>query len=395
LLTPVGFWSYARQDDDYSGGQLSELRALVGKAINLRRGEEVRLFQDTEAIAIGADWEATIESAIAQTTFFIPLITPRFLKSTHCRDEFKLFRRRMSAMGRDDLIFPVHYVDVERIDPAETVFGDELLVLRRQQWIDFRPFQYEDVKSGKVRRWADTLAASVLSAMTGARSPPATPARTPPASYSGQRVQAQPSRVLDDVQRYHAAAPSDARPQDDVRPRRRASAILTLSRYAVNFLSQLRGGFEWNRSGATFKTSIAAAVYLILILRHNNYQFKDVANQIFSDTGSISLLGSYLLILFMISLVGTKTIPAFIAQMFICYAVFVLIWPPLWEARSSWSGWIGIIFPFTIPFDEWIPIPDRLMSFLPLNWYANIRFIYYILLPIFASKQIYWFFQLK
>jgi len=100
LLTPVGFWSYARQDDNHSDGQLSELRAIVGKAINLRRGEEVRLFQDTEAIPIGADWEATIESTIAQTTFFIPLVTPRFLKSEHCRDEFKAFRRRMAAMGR-------------------------------------------------------------------------------------------------------------------------------------------------------------------------------------------------------------------------------------------------------------------------------------------------------
>ena len=50
MLTPVGFWSYARQDDNHSDGQLSELRAVVGKAINLHRGEEVRLFQDTEAI---------------------------------------------------------------------------------------------------------------------------------------------------------------------------------------------------------------------------------------------------------------------------------------------------------------------------------------------------------
>ena len=33
MLDPVGFWSYARQDDAHSDGQLSQLRAIVGKAI--------------------------------------------------------------------------------------------------------------------------------------------------------------------------------------------------------------------------------------------------------------------------------------------------------------------------------------------------------------------------
>ena len=53
----------------------------------LQYGIEVTLWQDISAIPYGADWAETIERTIGQTTFFIPIVTPRFLKSTHCRDE--------------------------------------------------------------------------------------------------------------------------------------------------------------------------------------------------------------------------------------------------------------------------------------------------------------------
>jgi uncharacterized membrane protein YeaQ/YmgE (transglycosylase-associated protein family) len=162
MLDPLGFWSYARQDDAQSDGQLSQLRAIVGKAIVLQYGTEVTLWQDISAIPYGADWAETIERTINQTTFFVPIVTPRFLKSTHCRDEFLAFRRQMQNLNRNDLIFPIHYVGIDDVKPEETVFGEDLIALRRSQWIDFRPLLYADLKSPEVRRWAGDLAASVL-----------------------------------------------------------------------------------------------------------------------------------------------------------------------------------------------------------------------------------------
>jgi biotin carboxyl carrier protein len=165
MLDPVGFWSYARHDDQHSDGQLSQLRAVVGKAIGLQYGGEVTLWQDIDAIPFGADWAATIERTIDQTTFFIPIVTPRFLKSQYCFDEFTAFRQRMIALGRDDLIFPVQYVDVKKLQPAETVFGKNLDALRRPQWIDFVPLFYAEPRSAEVRRWAGALAENILDAM--------------------------------------------------------------------------------------------------------------------------------------------------------------------------------------------------------------------------------------
>ncbi|MGD0186508.1 MAG: SUMF1/EgtB/PvdO family nonheme iron enzyme [Roseiarcus sp.] len=192
MLDPVGFWSYARQDDAHSDGQLSLLRAIVGKQIVLQCGVEVTLWQDIAAIPYGADWAETIERTIGQTTFFIPIVTPRFLKSENCRDEFVSFRRRMQRLGRNDLVFPVHYISVDDVRPDETVFGDDLAALRRSQWIDFRPLFYADPKSQEVRRWAGELAADVLKAL---RRPMAT--RTAPeGAHSGDgRTVIAPERV--------------------------------------------------------------------------------------------------------------------------------------------------------------------------------------------------------
>ena len=180
MLKPVGFWSYARQDDAHSDGQLSQLRALIGKAVNLRYGEELTLWQDIAAIPFGADWAATIERTIGQVTFFIPIITPRYLKSENCRSEFRAFRERMGALKRDDLIFPIYYVDVENLAPGDTAFGDDLVALRRQQWADFRPRAFDDPKSPTVRQWCDRFAAGVLEAMRRA------PTRERPAADAPQ-----------------------------------------------------------------------------------------------------------------------------------------------------------------------------------------------------------------
>jgi TPR repeat protein len=173
MLDPVGFWSYTRNDDEHSDGQLSQLRASVGKAIALQCGAEVTLWQDTVAIDFGTDWAANIEQAVGQTTFFIPIVTPHFLKSPYCFSEFKAFRNRMIALGRNDLIFPVQYVGVDYVQAADTVFGEGLAELRRHQWIDFTPLFFSDPKSAEVRKWAGELAASILRALRrpGAPSP--------------------------------------------------------------------------------------------------------------------------------------------------------------------------------------------------------------------------------
>jgi hypothetical protein len=162
MSNPVGFWSYARSDDAHSDGHLSQLRTIVGKAIALQYGGDITIWQDIQAIPPGADWAASIERTISQTVFFIPIVTPRYLKSTHCLQEFQSFRRRMIRLGHDDLIFPILYVGVEQVSADDTAFGNEMEALRRHQWIDFRPLRHADPRSHEVGTWVDGLAENIL-----------------------------------------------------------------------------------------------------------------------------------------------------------------------------------------------------------------------------------------
>src|ERR1700678_1855839 len=108
----VGFFSYSRRDDENSDGALTRLRARIRKELSLQLGREVRLWQDTAAIAHGTLWEEQINRAIAESAFFIPIVTLGALASRHCKFESSAFLHRESELQRTDLVFPILYIRV-------------------------------------------------------------------------------------------------------------------------------------------------------------------------------------------------------------------------------------------------------------------------------------------
>src|SRR5947209_19629564 len=90
----VGFFSYSREDDEGSKGALSALRDASQRELSAQLGRsksEFRLWQDKEAIAPGKLWESEIRTAVEQSVFFVPVVTPRVLQSKHCKFEFESF----------------------------------------------------------------------------------------------------------------------------------------------------------------------------------------------------------------------------------------------------------------------------------------------------------------
>ena len=94
----VGFFSYSRRDDEHSMGSLSRLRAHIQSELRLQMGRDFRLWQDTSAISEGALWENEIRKAISETLFFIPIVTPSAVTSTHCSIEFEAFLKREAEL---------------------------------------------------------------------------------------------------------------------------------------------------------------------------------------------------------------------------------------------------------------------------------------------------------
>ena len=81
----VGFWSYTHEDDRLDGGGILRLSHLIMEEYDLLSGEPLKLFIDRNDIAWGEEWRKRVDSSLAQTTFFIPIITPRYFTRPECR----------------------------------------------------------------------------------------------------------------------------------------------------------------------------------------------------------------------------------------------------------------------------------------------------------------------
>src|SRR6202035_1290767 len=93
----VGFFSYSREDDHGSRGALSALRDAIQSELSAQLGRshtDFRVWQDKAAIPLGTLWENQISDAINQSAFFVPIVTPRAMRSQHCTFEFESFLAR-------------------------------------------------------------------------------------------------------------------------------------------------------------------------------------------------------------------------------------------------------------------------------------------------------------
>ncbi len=158
VLPPIGFLSYARDDDRNSGGRLSQLRRLLATQIETVHGGriKVRLFQDTVMINYGDLWQSKIEGALAQCSFLIPILTPGFFQSEWCCREVLYFLEREKQLGRGSLIFPISWVKTDPEDAAHA--------FSRQVWDHMAALQQVDLTSWRHYPLDSTL--DVLSRLT-------------------------------------------------------------------------------------------------------------------------------------------------------------------------------------------------------------------------------------
>ncbi|MDF7775669.1 toll/interleukin-1 receptor domain-containing protein [Sphingomonas sp. AOB5] len=166
-LEPIGFWSYARDDDLLTEGRLSRLRDKVFAELQTHFGrQKIEIFQDRGAISHGEKWEAKIRDAIERATFFIPIVTPGFLESDWCCREISLFLERERALCErfPDLpqvsrIFPIQYLPTAGVAAADPEVG---ALLRGHQSLDFTELRHDDFDNRAVRSEIAQFAKSIL-----------------------------------------------------------------------------------------------------------------------------------------------------------------------------------------------------------------------------------------
>jgi F-box protein 11 len=156
----IAFFCYDRHDD--RDGSVSSFREALSAALTSKTSDPVELFQDRISIRWGENWRDRIREALDEIPLIVPIVTPNFLQSDECRDELECFLEAEDRRRRWDLILPVYFYPVRKIDDGEPISGDNLISeLRRRQWQDWTELrskaQDSSTRQAHLSRLADEL----------------------------------------------------------------------------------------------------------------------------------------------------------------------------------------------------------------------------------------------
>jgi hypothetical protein len=133
------FWSYAHDDDTKSGGRVIAVAEALQNEFSLVTGDDLEMFLDRKSLKWGDAWRSRIESAIGEVPFFIPIVTPKFLKSEECRREFVKFSGEAKSRGFEALLLPILYIPVPGL--KEDSDDQVMALIARTQYFDWTPFR--------------------------------------------------------------------------------------------------------------------------------------------------------------------------------------------------------------------------------------------------------------
>lgn len=142
------FWSYDRRDDELSGGKISQLMQAIRDEYELSTGRKLTDFQDRKDIEWGKDWAEVIEGNLLSTVFFIPILTPAYLRRPHCLGELRTAIGRFAGGDEVGSICPILYIDCKQ--EIRNLPADELaMFLQKCQWEDFSKVRRLDPKDNR------------------------------------------------------------------------------------------------------------------------------------------------------------------------------------------------------------------------------------------------------
>ncbi|CPW62379.1 toll/interleukin-1 receptor domain-containing protein [Mycobacteroides abscessus] len=193
----TAFWSYAHADDDGTGGQIVRLRDQVDHAFQRHSGEPLTSFLDRQSLAWGEEWRSKINNTISGTTFFIAVLSPSYLKSPSCRDEFSAFHAGANDSELQELLLPILWVRVfPETDEEQRIWT----LAQERQYVDWTAIrkldEYDRSYVNLVDEMGERLAAvarRIKDKPEQVNTPPADAAPTPPEPIISHAPATEPS----------------------------------------------------------------------------------------------------------------------------------------------------------------------------------------------------------
>jgi hypothetical protein len=157
---PSGFWSYVHKDNDAEHGRILRLCDALKDEFGLLTTRDLDLFTDRDGISWGFKWRATIDNALNETTFFIAIVTPRYVVSKECRRELLIFSQNAQALGVPELLCPILYAEVDGLD--EDSEDEVKAAIAQAQWVPFTELRLVDEQSPEYRQAINELARRLI-----------------------------------------------------------------------------------------------------------------------------------------------------------------------------------------------------------------------------------------
>jgi hypothetical protein len=152
------FWCYTHEDDRIEGERITKLARQLADAFELITAETLELFLDVDSLKWGEAWRERIDQALEDATFFVPVVTPKFLTRPECRRELLRFAGLAKSLGVEEFLLPIHYVNVEALK-ADDDTDDELVpLLKKTHRTDWRSLRLLDEKDPECRQAVHALA---------------------------------------------------------------------------------------------------------------------------------------------------------------------------------------------------------------------------------------------
>jgi CheY-like chemotaxis protein len=163
----LAFLSYTRKDDEFFGGYITAFRKMLENAVQVVTGEtSFQVFQDIDGIVIGENWEKKLEEAIHGSSFFVPMLSPLFFNSKHCREEVEKFLEHERALNRSDLILPIYFLTTAKLEKEEEKTKDPLATeFAKRQLFDWRQQANVPLQDPAGRQAILALAGAVANAL--------------------------------------------------------------------------------------------------------------------------------------------------------------------------------------------------------------------------------------
>jgi hypothetical protein len=163
---PAAFLSYAHLDEDAESGRIGLIARLLEGRVSLQIGQPFRIFIDRNDIGWGDRWPQTIDKALDQSLFLIPILTPAYFNSSSCKKEYLHFLAREQTLARTNLILPIYYVEADELERARWTSKKTWIAnIAVRQYFDWRSLRLNALDSAPIVQAIENMALQIRKAI--------------------------------------------------------------------------------------------------------------------------------------------------------------------------------------------------------------------------------------